>query len=42
MGCSKSSSEWEVYNNTCLPQKIRKISNKQPNLQIRNYKKKNK
>ena len=32
MGCSKSSSKREVYNNTSLPQEIRKISNKQPNL----------
>ena len=32
MGCSKSSSKREVYNNTVLPQEIRKISNKQPNL----------
>ena len=32
MGCSKSSSKREVYNNTFLPQETRKISNKQPNL----------
>ena len=34
MGCSKSSSKREVYNNndTSLPQETRKISNKQPNL----------
>ena len=32
MGCRKSSSKWEVYNNTILPQETRKISNKQPNL----------
>ena len=32
MGCSKSSSKIEVYSNTILPQKTRKISNKQPNL----------
>ena len=31
MGCSKSSSKREVYNNTILPQETRKISNKQPN-----------
>ena len=31
-GCSKSSSKREVYSNTSLPQQIRKISNKQPNL----------
>ena len=32
MGCSKSGSKREVYNNTILPQEIRKISNKQCNL----------
>ena len=32
MGCSKSSSKREVYSNTILPQEIRNISNKQPNL----------
>ena len=32
MGCSKSSSKKEVYNNTVLPQETRKVSNKQPNL----------
>ena len=32
MGCSNSSSKKEVYNNTNLPQEIRKISNKQLNL----------
>ena len=32
MGCSKSSSKREVYNNKILPQETRKISNKQPNL----------
>ena len=32
MGCSKSSSKREVYSNTILPQKSRKISNKQPKL----------
>ena len=31
MGCSKSSSKREVYNNTILPQETRKISNRQPN-----------
>ena len=30
MGCSKSSSNGEVYSNTILPQEIRKISNRQP------------
>ena len=32
MGCSKSSSKWEVYSNTILSQETRKISNKPPNL----------
>ena len=32
MGCSKSSSKREVYSNAILPQEIRNISNKQPNL----------
>ena len=32
MECSKTSSKREVYSNTILPQEIRKISNKQPNL----------
>ena len=27
MGCSKSSSKWEVYSNTILPQETRNISN---------------
>ena len=31
MGCSKSSSKREVYNNTILPQETRNISNKQSN-----------
>ena len=31
MGCSKSSSKREVYNDTSLPQETRKISNKQHN-----------
>ena len=31
-GHSKSSSKREVYSNTILPQEIRKISNKQPNI----------
>ena len=30
MGCSKSSSQREVYSNTILPQEIRKTSNGQP------------
>ena len=32
MGCSKSSSNKEVYSNKILPQETRNISNKQPNL----------
>ena len=32
MGCSKSSSKREVYSSTNLPQEIRNISNKQPNV----------
>ena len=32
MGCKKGNSKREVYSNTSLPQEIRKISNKQPNL----------
>ena len=32
MGCSKSSSEKEIYDNTILSQEIRNVSNKQPNL----------
>ena len=32
MGHAKSSSKREVYSNTILPQEIRNISNKQPNL----------
>ena len=31
MGCHKSSSKWEVYSNTILPQEARKTSNRQPN-----------
>ena len=31
MGCSKSSSKREVYDNTILPQEIRKTSNRQLN-----------
>ena len=30
MGCSKSSSEREVYSSTILPQEIRKTSNRKP------------
>ena len=32
MGCSKSSSEREVYNSTILPQETRKTSIRQPNV----------
>ena len=32
MGCSKSISKREVYGNTILPQEMRKIVNRQPNL----------
>ena len=32
MGHSKRSSKSKVYSNTILPQEIRKITNKQPNL----------
>ena len=35
MGCNKSSSKKEAYSNTRLPQEIRKISNKQPNLTLK-------
>ena len=31
MGCSKSSSKREVYNNAILPPETRKTSNRQPN-----------
>ena len=31
MGCSKSSSKREVYNNTILPQETKKTLNRQPN-----------
>ena len=34
MGCSKSSSNSEVYSNTILPQETRRISNKQSNLRL--------
>ena len=32
MGCSKSSSNGEVYSDTSVPQETRKSLNKQPNL----------
>ena len=31
MGCHKSSSKWEVYSNTILPQETRKTLSRQPN-----------
>ena len=31
MGCTKSSSKRDVYNDTILPQETRKTSNRQPN-----------
>ena len=34
-GYSKSSPKREVYSNTILPQKIRKTSNRQPNLTLK-------
>ena len=39
MGCSKSSSKREVYSNTILPQETRNISNKQPNLILKQLEK---
>ena len=39
MGCSKSSSKRKVHNNTGLPQKTRKISNKQLKLPIKRIRK---
>ena len=39
MRCSKSSSKREVYSNTTLPQKTRKISNKQSNLILKGTRK---
>ena len=39
MGCHKSTSQPEVHGNTSLPQKTRKISNKQPNLQPKRIRK---
>ena len=35
MGCSKSSSKGEVYNNTILPQETRKASNRQSNFTLK-------
>ena len=32
MGCSENISKMEVYSSTSLPQEMRKISNKPPNL----------
>ena len=39
MGCSKSSSKREVYSNKFLPQETRNISNKQPNLHLKQLEK---
>ena len=39
MGCSKSSSKREFYSNTILPQETRKISDKQPNLTLKQLEK---
>ena len=40
MGCSKSSSKWEVYSSTILPQEIRKTLIKQPNFTPKTRKRK--
>ena len=42
MGCSKSSSKREVYNNAILPQKTRKTSSRQPNFTAKTTGKKGK
>ena len=42
MECSKSCFKREVYSQTNLPQKIGKISNKQPNLTLMELEKKEK
>ena len=39
MACSKSSSKREFYSNTILPQETRNISNKQPNLTLKQLEK---
>ena len=39
MVCNKSNSKKEVYSNTILPQEIRKTSNRQPNLHIKQLEK---
>ena len=39
MGCSKSSPKREVHSNKGLPQKTRKITSKQPNLQLKGIRK---
>ena len=39
MGGSKSSSKREIYSNTFLPQETRNISNKQPNLHLKQLEK---
>ena len=40
MGCNKNCSKREVYRNTRLPQETRKVSNKQPNLPLKELEKK--
>ena len=42
MGCSRSSTNGEVYSNTGLPQEIRKISNKQTKVTAKRHRKKKK
>ena len=42
MACSKGSSQREVHNNKGLPQKTTRISNKQPNLHIKELEKETK
>ena len=42
MGCSKSSSKRNVHSNTILPQETRKPSNRQPNLQLKQLKRRRK
>ena len=39
MGCSKSRSEREIYSDVSLSQEIRKISNKQTNLSLKQLEK---
>ena len=39
MGCSKNTPKKKVHSNTVLPQKIRKIPNKQSNLPPKRFRK---